>query len=336
MPERQKYRRPHANDELAPLGAVQPQVGLRAAAVRKFRMIGGHAAAEDALHAPDQLRRQGDFGHEQQHVAAPRQRFGDQVYVNFGLPRPRHAVQQRRRLFGELLPQRTERFALRRGQFGQPERRAAPLDGAFALRADDMPLALQRMQHGIVGPQQAAGHLARRNPGLVPRRRDLQQGFVLLGRAPSELLEDLVQAPFVVQLPRQRHVALRAGAELVFGELLLGIARRLHQRRQRHAHHLARRTHVVRGDPLPERLLLRREQGRVVQHALYGFDCPERRTAVMHPPNDARIEFAGPELHGYRRPLRHVHPFGHGERIGGLRQRQYYVGIEGHQSLLSA
>ncbi len=56
----------------------------------------------------------------------------------------------------------------------------------------------------------------------------------------------------------------------------------------------------------------------------------------MHPPNDARIEFAGSELHGYRRPLRHVHPFGHGERIGGLRQRQYYVGIEGHQSLLSA
>ena len=65
----------------------------------------------------------------------------------------------------------------------------------------------------------------------------------------------------------------------------------------------------------------------------------------MHPPNDARIEFAVDQInenaqrqrrHGYRRPLRHVHPFGHGERIGGLRQRQYYVGIEGHQSLLSA
>ena len=31
-----------------------------------------------------------------------------------------------------------------------------------------------------------------------------------------------------------------------------------------------------------------------------------------------------------------MHPFGHCERIGGLRQRQDYIGIEGHQGLLMA
>ena len=46
-------------------------------------MIGGDAAAEDALHALDELRREGDLGNQQQHVAAPRQHLGDQVFEEF-------------------------------------------------------------------------------------------------------------------------------------------------------------------------------------------------------------------------------------------------------------
>ena len=183
------------------------------------------------------------------------------------------------------------------------------------------------MQHGIVGPQQAAGHLARRNPGLVPRRSDLQQGFVLLGRAPSKLLEDLVQAPFVVQLPRQRHVALRAGAELVFGELLLGIARRLHQRRQRHAHHLAQRAHVIIGDPLPETALPLVEQRRTVEHAGDGLDGLEIGAPVVQPPDDARVDLRSAERHGYGHPLAKRHAFRHRKGVERLGQRKYDVGI---------
>jgi len=334
--ERQEYRRAHADHELAPLGAVQAQVGLRAAAVRKFRVVRGHTAAENALHAFDQLRREGDLGHQQQHVAAPRQHFGDQVDVYLGLARPRNAVQQRRGLPGELPPQRLQRRELRRGQLRQAECRSAALDGAFALRRDDVPLAFEGMQHGIVGPQQAPCHLARRNPLPVPGRGQFEERFVLPGRTPFELLESFVQSSFVVQPGRQGHVALRTGAKFLFGKLLLRVARRLHQRRQPHAHHLARRTHVVRRDPLPEGHLLRREQGCAVQDALYGFDGFERGAAVMHAPHDPRVEFAGAELYGHGLPRLDMHPFGHCERVGGLRQRQDYIGIEGHQGLLMA
>ena len=60
--QRQEDRRADPDDELAPFGAVQPQVGLRAAAVGEFRMVGCDAAAEDALHTRDELGREGDLG----------------------------------------------------------------------------------------------------------------------------------------------------------------------------------------------------------------------------------------------------------------------------------
>ena len=79
--------------------------------------------------------------------------------------------------------------------------------------------------------------------------------------------------------------------------------------------------------------MLRREQGCAVQDALYGFDGFERGAAVMHAPHDPRVEFAGAELYGHGLPRLDMHPFGHCERIGGLRQRQDYVGIAEHQPL---
>lgn len=88
------------------------------------------------------------------------------------------------------------------------------LDGAFALRRDDVPLAFEGMQHGIVGPQQAPCHLARRNPLPVPGRGQFEERFVLPGRTPFELLESFVQSSFVVQPGRQGHVALPYGGEI--------------------------------------------------------------------------------------------------------------------------
>ena len=62
-----------------------------------------------------------------------------------------------------------------------------------------------------------------------------------------------------------------------------------------------------------------------------GFDAFEIGLPVVDPPHDARIEFAGAELHRHGLPGHDLRPLGHGERIGRLRQRQDYVGIAEHQ-----
>ena len=332
MLQRQEDRRPHADHELAPVGAVQPQVGLRAAAVGEFGMVRSDAAAEDALHALDQLRRKGDFGHQQQNIAAPGEHLGDQVDVNLGLARTGDALQKSGGFpGGELFAQGVQRRQLVRRQLRKAEGRPAALDRTFALGADDVFLALEGVQHGIIGPEQAAGHLARRDARFVAGRSQLEQRLVLLRGAPFDLLADFVKTPLVAEFRSQRHVTLGAGTELVAGELLLRVARRFHQRRQRHAHHLPQGTHVVRGDPLPQRHLLRREQRRIVEHALDRFDGFEIGPAVVDPPHDARIEFACAELHRHGLPGRDVRASGHGKRVDGLRQRKNYVGVELHQ-----
>lgn len=196
-----------------PLGAVQPQVGLRAATVRKFRMIGGHATAEDALHAPDQLRRRAISSGS----TSPPRASVSAIRCNFGLSRPRHGCQQRRRLFGELLPQRTERFALRRGQFGQPDTPSRPARRCVRAPCRRYALALQRMQHGTACRRRATSPVEIR---VRPRRQEyaIPAGFRTAWARAVRASRRPVQAPFVVQLPRQRHVTLRAGRNS-FGEL---------------------------------------------------------------------------------------------------------------------
>ena len=100
----QKEGRPGPHDELAPSGPAQGQVGLRAPHVGQFRMVGRDAAAEDALQPLDELGREGDFGHQHQHVVARCQRLGNQMDVNFGLSGAGDAVQQHRGRLPELPP----------------------------------------------------------------------------------------------------------------------------------------------------------------------------------------------------------------------------------------
>ena len=301
-------------------------------------MIGGDAAAEDALHALDELRREGDLGNQQQYVAAPRQHLGDQVDVDFGLARPGDALQQGRGLSGgELSAQGFQRRLLVRRQLRKAEDRAAALDRTFAPGADDVFLAPEGVQHGMIGPEQTAGHLARRNARLIAGRGQFEQRFVLFRGAPFDFLADFVKTALVAEFRGQRHVTLGTGTELVVGELLLRVARGLHQGGQRHAHHLPQGAHVVRGDPLPQGHLLRREQPHAaVKHAGDGFDGPEIGTAVMHPPHDPRIDPSAAELHRHGLAPGDGHAFRQGERVGGLRQRKNYVGIAGHQGLLMA
>ena len=252
--------------------------------------------------------------------------------VNLGLARTGDALQQGRGFpGGELSAQGLQRRELLRRQLRKAEGRAAALDRAFALGADDVFLAFERMQHRVIGPEQTAGHLAGRNARLVAGRSQFEQRLVLFRGAPFDLLADFVKTPLVAEFRGQRHVTLGAGTELLVGKLLLRVARGFHQRRQRHAHHLPQGAHVVRGDPLPQRHLLPGEQGRIVEHALDRFDGFEIGPAVMNPPHDARIEFACAELHRHGLPRRDLRTFGHGERVDGLRQRKDYVGVELHQ-----
>ena len=335
--QRQEERRPRPDHELAPLRTAQTEVRFRAPAVRELRVVGRNTAPEDPLHAFDQLRRQGDLRNQQQHVPAPRQHLGDQVDVDLRLPRARDTLQQRRLLpCGKLSAQGVERPALHRGQLRKPECGAAPLDRAFVFRTKDQPLAFQRAQHGALRPQQPLRDLARRNACPVARRGDLQQRRVLLRGPPFEAFARLVERRLVAQRPCQRDIRFRPGAELLLRELLLRIARRLHQRGKRHAHHLPRTAQVIRRHPLPQRALRRRQERCIIENTLYGFDPREVGAPVMHPPDNTRIEFVRPELHRHGLTLRDRHPLGNRERIGRLRQRQDYVGITRHQPLLIA
>ena len=335
--ERQEDRRPHADDKLAPLGATQAQIGLRAAAVREFRVVGGDTAAEDPLHALDELRREGDLGDEQQHVAPRAEHLGDQMDVDFGLARPGDTLQQGGRTpCGVGCAQGGERLLLMGRQLRQTEGRAAALDRAFPLGHGDPTLAFEGVEHTPVGTQQTAGHLTRCDAGPVAGRGQFEQRLVLLRGPAFDAFAEFMEALFVAQRGSQSDVTLRAGAELLLGELLLRITRRLHQRRQRHAHHLADRTHVIGGNPLPQRTHRRREQRHIIEDARDGFYGLEIGTAVMDPPHNPGVEPAGAELYGHGLTFGKGEAVGYGERIGRLRQRQHDIGIPGHQGLLIA
>ena len=300
-------------------------------------MVSGDTAAEDSLHALDELRREGDLGDEQQHVAPRAEHLGDQMDVDFGLARAGDSLQQGGRApCGVGCAQGGERLLLVGRQLRQAEGRAAALDRALPLGHGDPPLAFEGVEHAQVGTQQPACHLAGSDPRPVAGRGQFEQRLVLLRGPTFDAFAEFMEALLVAQFTGQGDVTLRTGTELLLGELLLGIARRLHQRRQRHAHHLAQRTHVVGGDPLPKRPHRGREQRHIVENARNGLYGLEIGPAVMYPPDNARIEFPEAELHGHGMPFGEGHPLGYGKRIGRLRQRQHDIGITGHQGLLIA
>ena len=202
------------------------------------------------------------------------------------------------------------------------------------------------MKHRTFGTQQTARHLARegsaakygsrrirgirsvRRVGRSARRGDLQQGLVLARRAACEPFENPVQPRLVAQLRSERGIALRAGTELFAGELRFRAARRFHQRRQRRTHHFAERTHVIVGDPLPQRPHAFVDERSPVQRSGNGFQGLEIGPAVVDAPHDARIDLAAAQWHGHGLSRFEPHPLGNGEREGRLRQRQDNIGIE--------
>jgi hypothetical protein len=88
-----EHRGTGSNDD-SRLAAMRRPPGIAALAVRQARMHHHHSGAEAAAEAIDQLRCQGDFGHQHQSLAAIRDRGGNDAQVHFGLAAAGHAVDQ--------------------------------------------------------------------------------------------------------------------------------------------------------------------------------------------------------------------------------------------------
>ncbi len=81
-------------DDDASGAAVCRAPGIAALVVRETRVHNGHTGAEAAAESIEQLRRQGDLGHQNQSLAAGRYGGSDDPQVNLGLAAAGHAVQQ--------------------------------------------------------------------------------------------------------------------------------------------------------------------------------------------------------------------------------------------------
>ena len=333
VPQRQKERRAGADDQFPAVGARQAQVAFGAARERELRVVGRHAAAEDAFEPRDELRRDGDFGHEQQHVAAAGERLGDQVDVELGLARTGDAVQQHGAASGvEVAADRIEAALLGRCECRKLEPHAAAFDAPFAAGERDEALLLQCRQRRGVGLQEPSGHLAGRDAVAALGRSDGQERGVLARRPPREPLHEVVEPLLVVQRGVERRVELGAGAVFAVGELLFAVARRFDRLRQGEAHHLAQRAEVVVGHPLPQGALPCVEQRTVVEYPRDGLDAGEVGPPAVDAPDDARVDAPHPELHGHGLPLLHVETVGDGVGVGGLRQRQDDIGVTLHRA----
>ena len=140
----------------------QAQVCFRAAQRSELRMIGRNATAEDALHTLDKLRREGNLGHEQQHIATARKHLGHKSHIYFGLARTRNSAQKMHRLAIALRGANLLHHALLRGceRGCGKEDILVLLDGTFTLIHNHIPRLTQGRQLRCVALQQAAGNLS--------------------------------------------------------------------------------------------------------------------------------------------------------------------------------
>ena len=142
-------------------------------------------------------------------------------------------------------------------------------------------------------------------------------------------------AQFFLIAPRlgQSNIGLGAGTEHILRKLLGRGALRLDERGQSHTHNLAERTHIILGHPLPQTHLLLVQKWLVVESATDSFYALGVGALVVQTPDDTCIYIARAELHSHS--ITHAHgvalgTLGYRETVGGLRQRQHYVGKTAH------
>ncbi len=155
--QRREHGRPRADAD-AGLAAAQARPLVVALAVGELGVQHGDGVAEAGHEARDDLGRQGDLGHEDEHGAPPLERRAGGMQVDLGLARAGHPLQEQHRAGGRG-PDRRQRGALvgrERGRLAlgadREVRRGAAdralLDGHEAAR-------LQAPQRGQVAPGEA-------------------------------------------------------------------------------------------------------------------------------------------------------------------------------------
>ena len=92
--EGQPQRRACAEHQGQRVGARLPLPQFGALGVGKLGVIHRHLRTEDAGQAACELRGEGNFGHEVEHLSARRQHLGDEVHVNLRFAAGRHAEEQ--------------------------------------------------------------------------------------------------------------------------------------------------------------------------------------------------------------------------------------------------
>jgi hypothetical protein len=161
-----------------------PGLGIEEAA-RPCRIghaaVGAHdvGAGKARGDAAFELRREGDFRHQHQRLAAAGQYFGDGAQIDLGLAAAGHAMQQE----GLELARRGERRhrrLLRRQQSGQRGNFQADVSGACALEGI---LGSRRWRHGDRGALGMRGSLPRRSIGRQGEGRDLAQRRLVIASA---------------------------------------------------------------------------------------------------------------------------------------------------------
>ena len=189
--QRRKHRRAGADDD-ARMAAVRRAPGIAALAIRQGRVHHRDAAAETAAKALDQLRRQGDFRHQHQRLAAGCDGGGDDPQVHLGFAAAGHAVEQVRAEVGKCSENGCHSLRLRSGE----REFAVRLDGNRGVRRSGGRRS-GAARHDPAARRQALEQLGREALGdfigrcLAARRKPSEQGALLrcaLGTWPVKFL----------------------------------------------------------------------------------------------------------------------------------------------------
>ncbi|CDF21703.1 uncharacterized protein BN736_01468 [Prevotella sp. CAG:617] len=225
-PEGQEERRAHAQNQAVGLVGELLLPDFHALGVGKLGVVHAHLLAKHARHALHDLRGQGYFGQQVEHLLAAAQAALDELGVDFGLSARGDAVKQA----DVLLPEHVQnfvkslllRFAQRRlERLGQglapgqaPYLKGIRLQNTLAAQCRE-----GRLAAGAVLHQVSLGHLGHQVRLLhgqgCRQSRKLQVGCqqgLLLGR-PLQLVERLVQAALGGPLRGKAYVQLSTGTE---------------------------------------------------------------------------------------------------------------------------
>ena len=152
----------------------------------------------------------------------------------------------------------------------------------------------------------------------------------VLGFGPVQRVEDFVQAGFAVDLRMQLQCRFATRGEVVFMGLLFGESARFEFGGQSGSHDHAQRSHIIRGEPVPQ-IELFGGYNRIGPDKT--DDCSDARVGRglgVQAVDNSRVELSVPDRYDYALADNDLLPQGFRYRKGHTRygQRQDDVGIE--------